>query len=102
MSTVDGDEGTFYDVSVVVFDEKGDRICSEEVGDISTEFDINNGREVTVECPKFPHTISLRATETPCREDTEILVRVYQRRDEENGHTWAERTLRCGEEPPYS
>lgn len=101
MSTVDGDEGTFHEVSVLVFDEGGNRTCSEDLGDVSTEYDINNGKEVTVECPDFPHTISLQATETPCMDDTELIARVYQGRDEDYGHTWAEHSVKCGEDPPY-
>lgn len=89
---------TFHDVRVVGYSESGELICEKPIGDISK----NGGEQsVTVTCSDFPHLFTFDAEESPCDEDTTIMISEYKGIRDEVGHYWlADRERQCTEGLP--
>lgn len=78
-NTFGNHQADFHDVSVHVYSEDRELVCSEDIGTVSYEQDINNGTDVTLSCDQFPFMVTFSATESPCEETIRIDVLVYDR-----------------------
>jgi hypothetical protein len=88
-----GDEEwrTFHNVSVVVFTEQGDRICSAELGSLSRGED----ETISLSCPRFPHRVEIQTEESPCSGRTTIHYYVYTGRADDGTRLWEKREREC-------
>lgn len=70
-------EADFHDVSVVGYTKDGKVVCRKHIGNVTHEFDNNDGKPVALECSDFPHIITFTAAESPCEDDVIINIAVY-------------------------
>lgn len=95
----EGSEWVFHDVTVMGFSNKGNKLCSDEAGNISR----GQEREVVLECPVPPWIIGLTAEESPCDEHIEIQYIRYDKTDipgVDAEYTWQSELRKCGQELP--
>lgn len=78
-NTYGNHQADFHDVSVRVYSEQRELVCSKDVGTVSYQQDINNGIDVTLTCDGFPYLVTFSAAESPCEETTRIDVLIYDR-----------------------
>jgi len=88
---------TFHDVRLLGYTADGEPACNRRLGDIGPRHD--NDDQISVTCSKFPAMFTFDAAESPCDEDTELYISVYQ--PERDNHFWkVERQRRCDEGIP--
>jgi hypothetical protein len=101
-NTVGNEEANFHNVTVYAYSKHGKEVGERTIGDLTYEYDVNNGKDVTVECRVFPHVVTFDAEESPCDENTDIIIGRYD--GKQNGkHVWATDYRECREGlPPES
>ena len=100
----DWDRG-FRDVTVLGYDETGQRVCTAEVGDL----DGDSGRRptVTASCSSFPAIVTATAAQSPCDEDIAVEILYWVGTAEQRGTdpneneiVWKSTVQQCNESLP--
>jgi hypothetical protein len=95
----------FRDVTVLGYDETGQRVCRAEVGDL--DGDSGHRRTVTVSCSSFPAIVTATTAESPCEEDIAVKILYWVGTAEQRGTdpneneiVWKSTVQRCNESLP--
>lgn len=98
-NTIGNEEANFHDVVVYAYSKQGQEIGKREIGDLTHEYSVNDGKDVTLDCQSFPYAVTFDAKESPCDENTKIMIGRYDGMRDGN-YVWATDYRECGEGLP--
>jgi hypothetical protein len=89
--------GTFNDVRIVGYSRSGNLVCEKSLGTVKQD---GTERYVNVNCIGFPVVFTFDTQESPCDDNTRIMVSIYQGRREGEHYWLSERPRECDEGLP--
>lgn len=98
-NTISTDEANFHSVTVHVYSKSGNEVGEQDIGTLSHEYTINDGKDVTIACSSFPYVVTFSAQESPCEKNTEIMIGRYDG-THDGAYVWTTEYRECDEGLP--